>query len=107
MVDDARPTLALTHPAPGLNPAVDRILVGMHDYYTGIDPNSFRVSADVALEGVAAGDNLAPRFKQKSPGVWELVLAKPLTSGTKGSLTVSVKDRQGNESKIVRRFSVR
>jgi hypothetical protein len=33
MVDDARPTLALTDPAPGLNPAVSRILVGMHDYY--------------------------------------------------------------------------
>jgi hypothetical protein len=51
--------------------------------------------------------NLAPRFKQTSPGVWELALARPLASGTKGNLTVSVKDRQGNESKIVRRFSVK
>jgi hypothetical protein len=107
MVDDARPTLALTEPAPGLNPAVSRILVGMHDYYSGIDPNSFRVSADFALDGAAANDNLAPRFKQTSPGVWEFALARPLASGTKGNLTVSVKDRQGNESQIVRRFSVR
>jgi hypothetical protein len=36
-----------------------------------------------------------------------MALAKPLASGTKGSLTVSVKERQGNESKIVRRFAVR
>jgi hypothetical protein len=107
MLDDTRPTLTVTHPEAGANAAVSRILVGMHDYYTGLDMDSFRVSADFALDGAAAGDNLAARFKTKAPGVWELTLGKPLASGTRGALTVSVKDRQGNESKIVRRFSVR
>ena len=51
----------------------------MHDYYTGLDMDSFQVVADFALDGVAAGENLAPKFKAKSPGVWELTLARPLT----------------------------
>jgi hypothetical protein len=35
-----------------------------------------------------------------------LTLAKPLTALLKGKLTVSVKDRQGNISRVERRFSV-
>jgi hypothetical protein len=41
-----------------------------------------------------------------SDGVWELALATPLTNLPKGKLTVSVKDRQGNTSRIERTFSV-
>jgi hypothetical protein len=38
--------------------------------------------------------------------VWELKLGKPITDLAKGKLTVSVKDRQGNVSRIERTFSV-
>jgi hypothetical protein len=62
--------------------------------------------ADFPLDGVAAGQNLASKFKAKSPGVWEWTLAKPLTDLSKGKLTVSVKDRQGNVTRIERTFSV-
>jgi hypothetical protein len=78
----------------------------MHDYYTGLDMDSFRVVADFALDGVAAGQNLAPNFKGKTPGVWELALTKPLTELPNGKLTVSVKDRQGNLTRIERTFAV-
>jgi hypothetical protein len=50
---------------------------------------------------------VAKQFKPKSQGVWELVLTRPLTNLPKGRLTVSVKDRQGNTSRIERTFSVR
>jgi hypothetical protein len=106
MLDDTRPTLTLTYPRAGANPPLTRIVVGMHDYYTGLDLTSFQVVADFALDGVAACRNLAPRFKAKSPGVWELALSRPLTGLPKGKLTVSVKDRQGNVSRIERTFSV-
>jgi hypothetical protein len=105
MLDDQRPTLTLTYPRAGANESLSRILVGMYDYGTGLDLESFQVMADFALDGAAAGENLAKRFKAKSPGVWEL----PLKAGVElasGKLTVSVKDRQGNTTRIERTFSV-
>jgi hypothetical protein len=38
--------------------------------------------------------------------VWELTLTKAITDLPKGKVTVSVKDRQGNETQIERTFSV-
>jgi hypothetical protein len=107
MFDDQRPTLTLSQPHNGTNPPLTRILVGMHDYNTGLDMTSFRVVADFASDGVAAGENLAARFKSVADGVHELKLARPITNLAAGMLTVSVKDRQGNRTEIVRSFSVK
>ena len=71
MLDDNRPTLTLTLPAPGKNAELARLLVGMHDYGTGLDQKSFTVIADFPMDAVPAGQNLAGRFKLKSQGVWE------------------------------------
>ena len=106
MCDDQRPTLTLTYPRAGANPPLTRLLVGMHDYYTGLDMDSFRVVADFAVDGIASGENLAKRFHPRSPGVWELKLARPLTDVPHGKLSITVKDRQGNEAHIERTFSV-
>ncbi len=106
MFDDQRPTLTLTDPRPGANEALTRILVGMHDYYTGLDMDSFTVVADFPIDGVAAGENLARRFKPRSDGVWEFAFPAPLANLPKGRLTISVKDIQGNTSRIERTFSV-
>jgi hypothetical protein len=106
MCDDNRPTLALTYPRAGRNDELTRILVGMHDYYSGLDAKSFRMTADFELDGTAAGTDLAGRFKEKAQGVWELRLSKPLEALKRGTLTVSVKDRQGNISRVDRTFSV-
>jgi DNA-binding beta-propeller fold protein YncE len=106
MGDDQRPTLTLTYPAPGPNPPLTRILVGMHDAYTGLDRDSFEVVADFPLAGSQAGQNLASKFRPTSPGVWELRLDRPITDLPRGRLTVSVKDHQGNRSRIERTFSV-
>jgi hypothetical protein len=106
LLDDNRPTLTLTYPRAGANGPLTRILVGMHDYYTGLDMTSFGVVADFALDGVEPRENLASRFKPRSDGVWEWVLSKPLTRLPRGTLTVWVKDWQGNISRIERTFSV-
>jgi hypothetical protein len=107
MLDDNRPTLTLTHPKSGVNGPLTRILVGMHDYDTGLDMTSFQVVADFSVDGVAAGQNLATKFKAKSPGVWELTLVRPLTELARGKLTVSVSDRQGNTTRIERTLFIK
>jgi hypothetical protein len=106
MQDDSRPTLTLTLPQPGANPALERILVGMHDYDSGLDLSSFDVRADFAVAGMPAGANLAPKFTAREGGVWELRLAAPITGLPRGKLTVSVKDRQGNRTNVERSFSI-
>src|SRR5207249_8531464 len=65
LLDDQRPTLTVTLPTPGGNRELSRILIGMHDSGSGLDPASFRVAADFPIGGVAdVGENLAPRFRQ-------------------------------------------
>ncbi len=106
MLDDQRPTLTLTYPRAGANGPLSRIVVGMHDYGTGLDEASFKVTADFPLDGVAAGEDLSTKFKAKGDGVRELAMARPLTGLAKGRLTVSVQDREGNVTRIERTFSV-
>ncbi len=103
MLDDQRPTLTVSSPLPGKNPPLTRILIGMYDY-AGLDVASFRVTADFAINDIPAGLNLAPKFRVAAPGVWELALDTPVEV-EKGILTVSVKDRQGNVTKIERAFT--
>ncbi|MGH7223361.1 MAG: hypothetical protein ACRELF_09040, partial [Gemmataceae bacterium] len=105
-LDDNRPTLTLTSLRAGVNATLTRLLVGMHDYDSGLDLDTFRVVADFAIDGVAAGQNLAAKFQPKSPGVWELKLAQKIARLAKGKIEVSVKDRQGNITRIERTFSV-
>ena len=107
LFDDQRPTLTLTYPLAGSNPSLDRMLVGMHDYNTGLDMASFRVVADFPLDGVKAGEDLAAKFRSVGDGIWELKLGQPVRALAGGTLTVSVKDRQGNRTEIIRRFSVK
>src|SRR5208282_6146623 len=57
MLDAKRPTLTLTYPRAGANPPLTRILVGMHDYYSGLDMDTFQVVADFPVNAVASGEN--------------------------------------------------
>jgi hypothetical protein len=106
MLDDQRPTLTVTYPRAGANGPLPRILVGMHDYYTGLDPESFSVVADFPIDGLAAGEELAKKFRPLPGSRWELTLARPITELPRGKLTVSVRDRQGNTSRVERAFTV-
>jgi hypothetical protein len=103
--DDKRPTLTLTEPTRGSNRKFDRILIGMHDYLSGIDPDSFSVTADFSVNGIAAGDDLAAGFRRLGVGIYELKLDHVTEPGEK-SLLISVKDHQGNDSLIKRTFTI-
>jgi hypothetical protein len=106
MVDDNRPILTMTLPVAGNNASLDRILIGAHDYYTGLVLEGLSLTADFAIDGMPAGKNLAGMLVEKSQGVWELKLAAPITRLEHGTLEVSVMDREGNVSRIVRAISV-
>jgi hypothetical protein len=104
--DDQRPTISLPWPRPGANKELSRLLVGMYDYGSGLDEKSFRVTADCELAGKPAGENLAPLFARTGDGIWEWRLSEPLMSIPQGTLTVTIRDQQGNESRTARTFSI-
>jgi hypothetical protein len=107
MLDDARPTLTITSPQPGINQSLNQIVIGMHDAYTGLDQQTFHVSADQPIAGRAPGTDFSSQFREISPGVWSLSLGAQKPKFDACTLTVSVRDRQGNETRIVRKFSVK
>jgi hypothetical protein len=106
MLDDNRPILTLTLPREHETEPMDRILIGMADYYTGLDTPSFTVTCDFEVNGIKPGENLASKFKEVTQGVWELKLDQPLKGIAAANIAVSVKDKQGNTTTIDRRFSV-
>ena len=106
LLDDNRPVLTLTLPQEHQTQPLDRILIGMADYYTGLDLASFTVTTDFEVNGIKVGEDLAPRFKEVTQGVWELKLDKPMQCISAANITVIIKDKQGNMTTIERRFSV-
>ena len=78
----------------------------MYDYGSGLDEKSLRVTADVELAGKPAGENLAPLFAPAGDGIWEWKLPQPLKTLPNGTLTATVRDQQGNETRLARTFSV-
>jgi hypothetical protein len=107
MCDDTRPTLTLTGITLGNNAPISVIRIGMCDYYSGLDEKTLQVSADFPIEGVAAGQDLADKFRNAGDGVWEWKLQRSINTLDAGTIRVSVKDRQGNLSRIERSLSVR
>jgi len=107
LLDEGRPTLTMALPEAGPNTLpLSSILIGMHDYLTGLDVESLSIVADFEVDGVRPGENLAAKFQALPESRWELVLSKPVAQLDRGELHVSVKDRQGNIAKIKRSFSI-
>jgi hypothetical protein len=107
LLDEGRPTLTMASPEPGPSTKpLSRILIGMHDYLSGLDMESLSVVADFDIDGVPPGDNLAAKFKPLPESRWEFVLSKPIEKLQRGSLVASVKDRQGNITTIRRSISI-
>ncbi len=106
MLDDNRPVLTVNTPAAGQNVILRSIRIGMDDYYSGLDLESLHVEASFNAGGIRPGHNLAPKFKKVADGVWEFEFLSPIKRLDHGRLVVSIKDKEGNETKIVRQFSV-
>jgi hypothetical protein len=107
MCDDNRPVLTMASPQARENEKLERITIGMYDYYSGLRDETFEVIADFDIGSHKAGENLAPHFKKPAQGVWEWKLDQPIDALPTGLLTVRVYDIQGNKNEIRRRFSVK
>ncbi|MBL68238.1 MAG: hypothetical protein CMO74_07270 [Verrucomicrobiales bacterium] len=107
-LDDNRPVLTLAEPAPNHAGPLSRLRIGMDDYGTGLNLETFTVTSSLKINSLAPGENLAPHFRKSTQGVWELPLNQPIPYRTHKTAhwTASIKDKQGNETKIVRILEV-
>jgi hypothetical protein len=106
-LDELRPTLTLSLPRAGTQTQpLTLIRLGAYDYYSGLDVSSLSVKANFDLSGKRVGTELAPLFAQTGDHIWTLPVNPAIANLRRGELTVSVKDKQGNITKIVRSFSV-
>jgi hypothetical protein len=106
LVDDNRPILTINSPQVGNNRSLDRIIIGMHDYFTGLKDDSFTVELDFPVGDIPAGENVASKFRETSQGVWEWKLPTPVATSKQARIVVSVKDGEGNISRRERTFSI-
>ena len=105
--DDLRPVLAVSAPREGQNQKpVEKLIIGFADAYSGIDINSLSVTADFEIDGYPAGENLNYLFSSANDGVYVYPLLEPLAEGFTGTLSISIKDHQGNINRVTRTFSV-
>lgn len=107
LCDDQRPTLALSRPRRMEREPLTALVVGMFDGGSGLDLGSLEVVADFEVCAQPPGTNLASRFKPAADGVWRLDLDHALQELPSARLVVSVRDRQGNLSRVDRRFELR
>jgi hypothetical protein len=105
-LDDLRPTLTVSAPRPGLNRQhLQEIRLGVADAHSGIAPGSLSLRADVVLAGRAAGSELADLLSEVAQGIWSLPLPVALARLQEANLHASVRDRQGNITRVSVRFS--
>ena len=68
--------------------------------------DTLRVTTDFSVNGTPAGKNVASLFQPVNEEVYELKLKQPITSPGERTISVSIKDNQGNTTRIDRTFSV-
>lgn len=106
-LDDLRPTLTVTAPMQNRNePPLTELRLGLADAYSGISNGTLSVKADVPLNGLPPGTELASTGSLNGEGIWTLPLLPPVTRLPASHLTASVKDAQGNTTSVKVRFSV-
>lgn len=104
--DDNRPVLTVPLPRAGSNLPIEVLRIGAFDYGSGLEPGSLHVTASVAIDGIPAGRNLAEQFRSVDADRWEWQLEQPLKAMDQAEIEVSVRDRAGNITRVVRRFSI-
>lgn len=107
LLDDLKPTLTISSPRPGMNPAPLGVLrIGSADANSGIAAGSLSVTADFAVNGRAAGSELADLALAVADGVREIVLDPPLAQLNHRHVNAQVYDQQGNVTRVRVAFSV-
>lgn len=107
LMDDLRPTLAVSAPRAGVNSQpVPRIVIGFADANSGINPASLSVTSSLMLNGRPPGAELADLAQAIGDGVYAITLSAPLAAIAAGEISASVRDNQGNTTRLRQSFSV-
>jgi len=85
---------------------VSELRIGMADAMSGLNPDSLSIQADIAINGRAAGTELASLARPVADGVWAVKLRPALANVPAATVRVSVKDKQGNITRVAQKFSV-
>ena len=105
--DELRPVISVALPQAGRGAApLERIRLGLFDYYSGLDPSSLSVKASFELDGYPPQAELASLFTESGDHVWSHELETPIDALPWAELTVSVEDHSGNRHVVVRRFAI-
>jgi hypothetical protein len=106
-LDDLRPSLNVSVPRPGANAGpLTQLRFGAADAHSGVDWSTLSVTADFPVNGRAPGAQLADLAAPIDDGIYAITLTPSLAAGAGRTVNVAIADRQGNVTRVARRFSV-
>jgi len=106
-LDDLKPTLTVSAPRPGANAAaVTAILLGAADANSGLATGSLSVRIDLSVNGRPPNTELSDLLESVGDGIWRIPLVPALGSGARGTVQASVRDMQGNITRVAQRFRI-
>ncbi len=92
--------------APGANAEpLSELRLGARRRHTGVDVATLSVTADFTVQGRAAGAELADLAVPQGGGRYTLGFGAPLGNAGRREVRVSVRDLQGNVTRVRRVFS--
>ena len=107
LLDDMPPALTLSAPRPGLNTLpLTTFRVGVADGYTGIATGTLSITSTLGISGRAPGTQLADLAVLVGDGIYELVLPQMITHTNGAHVVASVRDGQGNITRVDQSFSI-
>ncbi|UXI68438.1 TolB family protein [Tahibacter amnicola] len=105
-LDDLRPALTVSLPRPGFNALpVTQLRLGISDANSGIAAGTLSVRASFMVAGRAPGSELADLAAPVDADIRAIALGQPLPPMTDAWLRASVRDNQGNITRVEQRFS--
>jgi len=106
--DELPPTLTISSPRPNKHVApLTEIRIGVADAYTGVQSGSLSVKAGFTVNDAAPGTELVNQGSFASSGIFVIPLQTPILNLEQTTLTVSVRDMQGNKEQTTVRFWVK
>ena len=104
-LDDLKPTVHVDVPRAGLlTEALTRIRFGLADANSGVNLSTLSVLASFDVGCQTPVQQLAGLAVEVDDGIYEIQLPSSVRNATRGWVNVSVKDRQGNVTRVDRKF---
>jgi hypothetical protein len=104
-LDDLKPTVHVDVPRAGaMTEALTRIRFGLADANSGVDLATLSVLGSFEIGCQTPVKQLASQAVEVDDGIYEIQLPSSVRNATGGWVNVSVKDRQGNVTRVQRTF---